>query len=117
MRGIGFFCGCVGVLIFFVGCSHTAAPSKNSAILEENGEALKSVVGQLSGQPVDDKKLRDLSRQIEKDPEAKSAVEAVQKGMAGQSTAVKYCPVDGKRFSSKLTECPEHQVPLKEVTP
>ena len=29
-----------------------------------------------------------------------------------QDTGVKYCPVDGKRYSSRLDMCPEHKVKL-----
>lgn len=112
MRGRGF--SYLGMLIIVTGCSSVV---REDDAAKENREALKSVAGQVTGQPINDQKLRELSQQIEKDPEAKSAVEAVKKGMSGQSRSVKYCPIDGKRFSSKLAECPEHQIPLKEVTP
>ena len=32
-----------------------------------------------------------------------------------QDSGVKYCPVDGKRYSSRLEMCPEHKVKLLPV--
>ena len=47
--------------------------------------------------------------------EAASAIHSVADALRGQSGTVKYCPVDGKRYSAHLEMCPEHQVPLKEM--
>ena len=32
-----------------------------------------------------------------------------------QDTGVKYCPVDGKRYNSRLDACPQHKVKLLPV--
>lgn len=45
--------------------------------------------------------------------EAASAIKAVAEGMTAAQKNIKYCPVDGKRFSSQVENCPEHNVPLK----
>ena len=56
--------------------------------------------------------LKKLAVQVQKDPQARSAVTAVNSAFNMRDTAVKYCPVDGKRFSSRLEYCPEHHVKL-----
>lgn len=78
-------------------------------------KSLQSVTGALSGQNVSEEDLRALSRDVQKDPSTRSAVEAVTGAVSGQSAAVRYCPVDGKRFSPTLKFCPEHGVELKDV--
>ena len=45
--------------------------------------------------------------------DASSAIRAVAEGMVVTQKSIKYCPVDGKRFSSQVENCPEHNVPLK----
>ncbi len=45
--------------------------------------------------------------------EASSAIKAVAEGMIVTQKSIKYCPVDGKRFSRQIENCPEHNVPLK----
>ena len=47
--------------------------------------------------------------------EASSAIKAVAEGMVVTQKNIKYCPVDGKRFSSQVESCPEHNVLLKSL--
>lgn len=50
-----------------------------------------------------------------KNDEAVSAIKAVADGMVVTQKNIKYCPVDGKRFSSQVENCPEHNVALKSL--
>ena len=59
--------------------------------------------------------LTELSKNIQKDKQAQSAIESVTDAMISNRAAVHYCPVDGERFSPRVKICPTHQVPLKEV--
>lgn len=47
--------------------------------------------------------------------DVESAVGSVVGAVSGKGTAVKYCPVTGKRFAPKFKACPVHGVELKEV--
>ena len=59
--------------------------------------------------------LKELSQNIQKDKQAQSAIESVTGAMISNHIAVRYCPVDGERFSPRVKVCPTHQVPLEEV--
>jgi hypothetical protein len=109
-----------GVLLVAAGCASSPerkvnGGSQKAESREDIERSLQSVTGALSGQNVSQEELRTLSRDIQKDPSTRRAVEAVTGAVSGQSTAVKYCPVDGKRFSPTLKFCPEHDVELKNV--
>ncbi len=80
----------------------------------EAQSALRAVAESLSGQALSDEDLKKLSRDLRKNPEVQSAVQSVT-GALSDVPAVKYCPVDGKRFSADQTHCPEHGVALKNV--
>ena len=108
--------------IFFVltlmsmsGCqtvhSLKTSPANNE---EEARQSLRSVAGAIRGKPLTDEEVKVLSRELKNDPQARSAVEAITGSMSQKQQAVKYCPVDGKRYASYLKECPQHHVPLKE---
>ena len=56
--------------------------------------------------------LKTLAAQLRKDPQAQSAVTAVNSSFGIEDTGVKYCPVDGKHYSSRLDVCPVHKVKL-----
>ena len=107
-------------LFFLAGCA-TAASKKNAAetgsaeSAAEVSSALQAVVGAVSGQPVDEKALQDLARDMKKDPQTETAVQSVTEALTGANRVIKYCPVDGKRFGGKVETCPEHNVPLKKM--
>ena len=83
-----------GFIVFFLtGCA-TTSPKKSSDQSQETT-------------------LQNLAVQMQKNPEAQSAVESVSQTLKGQNVNIKYCPVDGKRFSAAMEQCPEHHVPLK----
>jgi hypothetical protein len=103
--------------MFLAGCA-TASPHSQTVSGESREEvvsAMSHVVGAVSGQEMTEKDLRKLNAQIQKDPQAKSAVQAITNSMGGQGQAVKYCPIDGERYSSKFEMCPIHKVLLKIV--
>ena len=92
--------------------STKAAQAKSE---EEARQSLRSVAGAVRGKPLTDEELKVLSRELKDDPQARSAVEAITGSVSKNQQAVKYCPVDGKRYAAYLKECPEHHVPLKEL--
>ena len=110
-----------GILISFFSLNCTTVSPKNERAkgstesAQEVTEALQSVAGAISGQEIDKKKLRDLAVDMKTNPETQSAVNVVTESLRGQNIEVKYCPVDGKRFSGTLERCPEHGVILKKV--
>ncbi len=110
MQKTVFFC----LVVFLAGCATT--PKQESLRIQDREaiEALKSVTGAVSGQEIDDKKLKDIAVEMRKDPEARSAVESVTQSLRGEKN-IKYCPVDGKRFSGHLEICPEHKVRLEDL--
>jgi len=114
---IFFIVGVSSLSCFSLNCttaSQKTEKAKGSAESpQEVTEALQSVAGAISGQPMDEKKMRDLAVEMKTNPEAQSAVNAVTQSLTGQNIDVKYCPVDGKRFSGTLERCPEHDVLLK----
>lgn len=106
---------CVFLLVFFLtGCQTAKIPQAKTEKQEEALSALSSVAQALSGRELNEDTLSDLKKQAS-DPEAQSAMEAVTSSLKNESNAVKYCPVDHKRYSAHLQICPEHKVELKEI--
>lgn len=106
--------------MFFAGCASSSQTKANVVRVQAPGEspqevarAMESVLGAVSGKNVDQKQLENLGKQIQKDPQAKSAVQAISDSVSGQGKTIKYCPVDGERYSPKFEVCPAHHVPLK----
>ena len=81
----------------------------------EVGTAVGSVVGGLTGQDVSEADLRRLIKDIQKDEEARSAVEAIGTALSPTPVRVRYCPVTGKHYSARVKICPIHNVPLLDV--
>lgn len=90
----------------------TAVDDQDAESTEEIESALGSVVSAISGKDIKKDELRDLGRSIQKDEEARSAAETLTDSLTSRGI-VKYCPIDGERYSSKLSVCPIHNVPLK----
>ena len=95
------------ILLLLAGCQ--TAPKQESV------SAIGAMAEGLTNTNISGADLKRLSVQVQKDPQAQSAVGAIHSAFDIQDTGVKYCPVDGKHFSSRLTTCPEHQVELKAV--
>ena len=109
-----FYSGCTTANKKFSTSSNEKQASEH--VLKKGGDAesLKLVVGAISGKEVSRDDLKNVAKQVKKDPEARTAVESITQTMGG-NVEIKYCPVCGKRYSSKFEKCPKHGVLLKAV--
>jgi hypothetical protein len=116
----------IGSFLLVSGCqtAPNKVDTKNSAPLlkdrqtekdQDVPKALQTVGGALTGKELTPEELQELSRRIEKDPEAQSAVQTVTSALTERPKDIKYCPIDGKRFSARIDICPEHRVILKNL--
>ena len=106
------------ILACCASCTSVPTTSTRQEVRQKQREttaALKTVAGTLSGKEINDEDLKNLAQRMETDKETKSAVQALTGTIVGAGVVVKYCPVDGKRFSGTLSICPEHHVELKRV--
>lgn len=106
--------------LFLIGCASSAQtrgkilrPQAEGETVQDVTSAIEQVLGVVSGKNVDQKELERLGNQIQKDPQAKSAVEVIANSVSGKNQGVRYCPIDGARYSPKLSVCPLHHIPLK----
>lgn len=100
--------------VICAGCA--SAPRASVPSASSTHEVLSStatVTEALTGQKFNDEQLKALGRRIQNDKEARSAAQAVTQSLGALQPGIKYCPVDGKRFSDTLTTCPDHKVPLR----
>ncbi len=106
----------VGILV--AGCAgKTVRTPIGGPFPEEDMKTLEAVAGAVSGRPVGPEEMERLRRRLRSDPETRAAVELLTGTPPQRPAPVKYCPVTGKRYSPRLTECPIHHVPLKTVEP
>jgi len=101
-------------VLLFPGCATQQASAPRAETPREQVGALQDVVTAVSGEEVTERDLRNAVRKSRTDEDTRTAIEAVGGAMSGEVT-VKYCPVDGKRYSAQMQECPVHHVPLKTV--
>ena len=99
--------------LFCAGC-HSVSVEINAADQKEAESSLTSVAGALAGKKLSPEDIKKLEKQIATDKDAQSAVKSIGNSMQGQAM-VKYCPVDGQRYSAHLTICPDHGVELKSL--
>ncbi len=106
----------IGLALTISGCrtAQTKQPL-NKDDSKETVSALKALAGSYKGKPLSDEEAKALAKDLANNEEAKSAVQSITGAVGGERVVVKYCPVDGKRFSGRVVVCPEHHVPLKEV--
>ena len=104
------------VFLFFAGGCASAPVKTSDESQQEAVSAMEKVLGTVSGEKIDEKRLRELDREMKNDPQAKSAVETIANSVSGQGQVIKYCPVDGERYGPKFEECPVHHVPLKTLS-
>ncbi len=103
-------------LSMLLGCqTNRPKPASQTETTSQIVSALGTVTEGLTNQNIDQKDLRNLAVQVQKDPNTKSAVESINQALSAQQKGVKYCPVDGQRFSSSVDICPIHKVKLKLV--
>lgn len=104
-------------LMAFTGCQgaevrkHT--PSTNS---KEALSAVGHVADALAGQSLSDVQKKKLTSDIQKDKQVRSALKSIADSMDVKKAVVKYCPVDGQRYSVDQTVCPVHHVTLETLT-
>ena len=100
----------------FVGCQ-TTQPKINfkAETPEQMVAALGTVTEGLTNQNISQEDLKNLAVSVQKDPQTKSAVQAINQALNAHQTGVKYCPVDGERFDVSVDICPKHKVKLKLV--
>jgi len=99
-------------LLFILGCQ-TAQPGPKSNNTDTIS-ALTKVTQGLTNKPVTEADLKNLAQQAATDPQARSALQEINSALGAQHR-VKYCPVDGQRFSAEVVDCPVHHVKLKWV--
>ena len=107
----------VASIIILSGCIHQG-PHRDSLPLskkETPDDVINAVirVGKtLTGQDMSQEDVRRLGQSVAKDPEAQSAITSITQ----TGVDAKYCPVDGKHFSGRVTLCPEHHVELRPIS-
>ena len=103
--------------IVLIGCQTAPKAPVNQKVesVQDVLSAVGTVAQGITNQPMTGQDIKNLAAQVQKDPQAQSALKAVNTSFNIQDTGVKYCPKDGKRFSSRLEYCPEHKVKLKPV--
>jgi hypothetical protein len=102
----------LSLIVCFCGCqtaSHKSRPTQAEAI-----SALTTMTQGLTNKPFTEANLKNLKIQVANDPQAQSALRSINTALSPQHT-VKYCPVDGERFSADMIYCPIHHVKLKWV--
>lgn len=99
-------------IVLCAGCATTPPVVKGQKDPQETVSALSTMTQGMTNQDLSREDLKRLAEQVRSNPEAQSAVKAVNSSFEVQDTGVKYCPVDGKRYSSRLEDCPEHNTKL-----
>lgn len=105
-------------VLLVAGCQTAAIKKQGQPSSETNEDVLKAVGSMTEGltqQNISQEDLKRLGAQIQKDPQAKSAVESVNKAMQAHQTGIRYCPVDGKRYSDRVKVCPRCGTTLKDL--
>lgn len=105
----------ISVLLFAYGCQTAPKQKIAGESTQEVVSALGAVTQGLTNKDISQEDLKRLAVQVQRDPQAKSALEAVNASFNVKDTGVKYCPVDGKRYSSRLEFCPDHKTKLLPV--
>ena len=106
------------ILCLVVAGCQTASNKKNVPFKESNKDvanAISNVADVLAGQPLTDEQKRKFTKDIQKDKDTQSALRSIAGAMDVKQAVVKYCPVDGQRYSADLQICPVHKIKLKEL--
>jgi hypothetical protein len=105
-----FFAGML--IVCLCGCQTT--PQKPGGTRAETVSALTTMTQGLTNKTVTGEQLKNLTLQVAKDPQARSALRSINTALS-PAQAVKYCPEDGQRFSADMIWCPDHKVKLEFV--
>ena len=76
--------------------------------------ALQSIAGAVVGKELTPQEIETLKRELQTNKDVRQTVKEITDSLQ-RSPQVKYCPVDGQRFSATLKECPIHHMELKEL--
>jgi hypothetical protein len=101
-------------LLPFTGCQ--SVPKSGPESDQETLQAVGSATEALTGKQLTEEEKRQLLRDLQKDEDAQSAMKSISGALDVKQTGIKYCPVDGRRFSADVIDCPDHKVQLKELT-
>ena len=93
-------------------CGCQTAAQKPSSPQADTVSALSTMTQGLTNQPVTQAQLKNLAVQVQKDPQAQSAIRSINTALSPVHT-VKYCPENGERFSADMTYCPDGRVKLE----
>ena len=84
---------------------------------KEMKSSLEAIAKSIAGKDLSAEELRKLEKQMRTDKDAQSAVKSITNDLGGtEKKIIKYCPVDGQRFSARVPMCPEHNVALKIIS-
>lgn len=98
------------------GCQSVAIKKTTSpANSKETLNAVGQVADALTGQPLTEAQKKKLTNDIQKDKQVRSALKSIADSMDLKKAVVKYCPVDGQRYSVDQNICPVHHVPLQNL--
>lgn len=100
------------LLTITIGCQ--TAPHSTNSKQDDTVSGLTSMTSGLTNRSVTEADLKKIAVQVAHDPQAQSAIRSINTALSPQHT-VKYCPVDGERFSGDVDTCPVHHVKLKWV--
>jgi len=105
----------VFILFFGGGCQTTQSSSQQHNSLKDNQEAVEAIVEAITGKELSDSEKADLMKQLQKDKEAQSAIQAIADSLDSTKSRIKYSPATGKRYSPDLEVDPETGVKLEWV--
>ena len=114
------------VLCFLIAAGLSACASSRATDLavtseQENPQEAVSALGEVAesyaGRQLTEEEKRALVKDIQKDPEAQSAVKAIADSMETNTAKIKYSPATGKRYSADLEYDPETGVKLIPLEP
>ncbi len=106
----------LAILFLFPFCGCQSVPKNGPESDQEALEAVGSATEALTGKQLTDEEKRQLLRDLQKDEDAQSAMKSISGALDVKQTGIKYCPVDGRRFSADVVDCPDHKVQLKELS-
>ena len=86
--------------------------SKGGETTKEAVSAMGVVAGSYTGKPMTEEEIQQKAKEIDADPEARSAIEAIT-----SAPQIKYSPVTGKRYSADMEYEPETGAKLLPLEP
>ncbi len=105
--------GCVFCILS--GCQTATLKKSAGETTPDIISAVGSMTEGLTNQDISQEDLRRVAKQAQQDPSVQQAIESVNNAMQATQTGIKYCPLDGKRFSHRLSTCPHCGATLKDL--